>query len=481
MIEDSLRKVRSVYYKSPQFVKLILGNTYRSIPMSKRLGKEYIHFCELISQSNNWSAQQYQDYTYLQLKDTLTAAFNHIPFYKSLYASHGLTLSDFKAPEDLQQFPTITKQDVKDNYSQFISSEISSASHLVTTTGGSTSEPMRFLQIKGVTRPKERAFICAGWGRVGYRYGDKAVQLKGRPVGEPDKGVFWEYEPIQNYLEMDSNYLTEKNIPAYLKQIKKFNAEYMIGFPSSIYLLAKYLKDSGDAVPRFKAIMLASENVYPWQRALLEDIFDCRIYSHYGHSEMVLLAMESEVSNDLLVFPQYGYLEVIDGDGSVLTGEGEKGELIGTSFHNPLMPFIRYRTQDVGTIGAPDSNLPHYPVLSDVEGRLQEFIVTGTQRLISICTMGAAHFDVLDNVAETQYYQEEAGTVEFHVVPKAGYNELDEKRIYKSVKDKLGADVTLKVKCVDAIKRTKSGKHMMLVQKIKDVPLYHGEKVEELS
>ena len=196
---------------------------------------------------------------------------------------------------------------------------------------------------------------------------------------------------------------------------------------------------------------------------------------------MVLLGMEGENTNDLLFFPQYGYLEIVDKNNSPLRSAGEKGELVGTSFHNPVMPFIRYKTQDIGVIGEPDPQQPHYPVLSDVEGRLQEFIVTRDKRLISVTTMGAAHFDTLDSVAATQYYQEAAGEVEFRVVPKEGFDSKDEKKIYKAVQEKLGPQVKLSVKAVEAIEKTKSGKHLMLIQKIENVPLYEKDLLQDLG
>ncbi len=466
MIEDYLRKVRGVYYASPQWLKSAVGRTYASMPIKMRLGKEYLSFRNMLQESRYWDSQAMLDYQYLKLKETIEVAYRYIPYYIKRFNEFGVTPSTLKSPEDLYLFPTLTKRDVKENYQELINPNIAKHQHLVTTTGGSTAEPMRFLHIKGLTRSKEKAFIYAGWNRLGYKPGVKAIQIKGRSVGNPDKCVFWEYEPIQNILEMDSNYLTQEYIPYYIKAILKFGAKYIIAFPSSIYLIAKYLQNNNIEIPNLKGIFLASENVYPWQRELLKSVFDCRIFSHYGHSEMVLLGMEAEDSHDLLFFPEYGFLEVINESGEILKKHGQQGELVGTSFDNILMPFIRYRTQDIGVIGGADPRGGRYPVLQDVEGRLQEFIVTADQRLISICTMGAAHFDVLDKVYETQYYQDKPGEVTFMVVPKPGYTDSDRDKIYKSVKNKTGKDVQVNVREVDSISRTKNGKHMMIVQKI---------------
>lgn len=476
MIEDVLRSLRKSYFGAPAPLKWIIGRGYRCLPSTIRLGPAFSDFVQMIENSQGWSASRMQDLQFELLRSTLNVAYSHIPYYRNSFDRHGVTPSDFKALSDIERFPYLTKNDVKENFAQLINPRIPKWKQLITTTGGSTAEPMRFLQVKGLTRSKERAFIFNGWARTGYRPGVPTVQFKGRTVGNPDAGIHWEYEPIQNYLEMDSNFLTLDRVPKYLKAIQAFSPSFCIAYPSSIYQFARHLRTSGLPAPRFKAILLASENVYPWQRTTLEEVFGCRIFSHYGHSEMVLLGMEAAGNHDLLFFPQYGFLEIV-GESGPVDSCGAVGELVGTSFHNYIMPFIRYRTQDLGRIGERHPDYPGYPVLREVEGRLQEFIVTRDRRYISVCVMGAAHFDTLDSVAETQYYQETPGRLEFRVVPRAGYSQTDRERILRAVKDKVGTEMDVTVTEVPHIERTRSGKHMMLVQKIPIDILERGQSL----
>jgi phenylacetate-CoA ligase len=278
---------------------------------------------------------------------------------------------------------------------------------------------------------------------------------------------------------MNSQYLNEEHLPDYVNAIVRFRPEFMIGYVSSIFLLARYLEEHPECrFPRLRALFLASENVYPWQRALFARVFDCPICAHYGHSEMVLLGAECPFSARYHFYPQYGYLEVIGADGRPCTRPGQVGELVGTSFDNPLMPFIRYRTQDYGVIGPPDCSCGrHYPVIERIEGRLQEFIVTRDGRLISVCVMGAAHFDVLDNVHQTQYYQDTPGKLLFRVVPKSGFSLTDLNRIQAVVQAKTGGGVEVEVRVVKEIPRTQSGKHRMIVQKL-EIPTFTDSRQE---
>lgn len=453
----------------PDWQKKAIGNIYTTLPKKIRYGKSFSDFEKLLEKSRYFSKEEIEDYQFFKIKETLEVAFNHIPYYQKKYSEYGLVIDSFKELKDIQKFPFLTKSDVKSNYANLINPCINKNKHLMTTTGGSTAEPMRFLHIKGLTRSKEKVFITNGWKRAGYSLGDRVVQLKGRSVGQPSKGIFWEYEHIQNYLEMDSNYLSDKNIPTFLDKINSFKPKFIIAFPSSIYLIAKYIKNHNllQQVPKLNSILLASENVYSWQRSTLEEIFKCRIFSHYGHSEMVLLGMECEDSHSLHFFPEYGYLELLDNHNRWITQNKGIGELVGTSLDNNLMPFIRYRTQDYGIYQEdPCSCGRNYPLLSDVEGRMQEFLVTKDDRLISVTTMGAAHFDVLDSVSETQYFQDKKGNIVFRIVPKADYTHEHGKQIKAAIEEKTEGGCDVEIEIVDSIKRTKSGKHMMMEQKL---------------
>lgn len=468
MLEDTLRRIRQYYYKMPEWQKKLVGKTYLLIPESIRLGKTFEEFNKLLKDSEYWSPEEIEKYQFEQTLSVIKYAEKNIPYYRKKFADFGVGSNVFKDLRDIGKFPFLSKKNIQENYTELFSTNYPKYKILLTTTGGSTAEPLKFAQEKGKTRSKERACISNGWQRCGYYQGAPCVQLKGRNLGHPDKGIFWEYEPIQNYLEMDSNFLTNENIPSYLEAIEKFNPEFMIGYVSSIFLLARYLNDQPQVkIPRFKTIFLASENVYPWQREYIERIFKCRVFSHYGHSEMVLLGMECEKSHRLHFFPQYGLMEIIGQDGKIKTNYGEKGELVGTSFHNYAMPLIRYRTQDYGIIGKNDCECGRkYPILDDVEGRLQEFIVTKDNRLISICVMGAAHFDISESIHESQYYQDKPGHVIFRVIPRKGYGSEDRKKILDTLEEKARGSFVIEIQEVDKLKKSSSGKHIMIEQKL---------------
>ncbi len=96
-------------------------------------------------------------------------------------------------------------------------------------------------------------------------------------------------------------------------------------------------------------------------------------------------------------------MELIGDDGKPVTQEDGLGEIVATGLNNFACPLIRYRTMDL----AVPSNIKcecgrNYALLERVEGRLQEFIITETGRLISMAAVNM-HSDIFDNGKQFQF------------------------------------------------------------------------------
>ena len=148
---------------------------------------------------------------------------------------------------------------------------------------------------------------------------------------------------------------------------------------------------------------------------------------------------------------------------------------MGTSFDNKVMPFIRYRTGDMATLSDSPSHslLSGYTAVERIEGRLQEFLVTRDHRLISICTMGAAHFDVLARMNSIQYEQNEPGVFDLKVVTDRPLEAEERESIELAIAKKTQGSCIVRVLEVEEIQRTARGKHVMLVQHL-DISRFLG-------
>jgi phenylacetate-CoA ligase len=332
---------------------------------------------------------------------------------------------------------------------------------LYITTGGSTGVPVGFYLQKGISRPKEQAFLESMWKRAGYFDGARLALLRGHVTASKADGPISSYDATRDWLMLSSYHLTPERLPRYLDELERFRPDLLYVYPSSALHLAEYLQQAKQTwrLP-LRGVLCGSERITEPQRRLLEETFHCRAYSWYGHSERVVLAAEGRKSNLYYFVPQYGYAEF-----GPATPEGLR-EVIGTSFHNLAMPLIRYRTGDYVRMASPDSDLEYpVPAALEIAGREQEFLVSATGRKISLTAFNM-HDSIFDDLYAVQFYQDQPGRAEFRYVagPRFGSERLP--RIESGIRRKLGDDFSVELKRVDEVLKTPAGKHRWLVSKL---------------
>lgn len=428
----------------------------------------------LLKKSQWWTKEQLADYQMQRLGKLLNHAYENVPYYKEVFDERGLKPKDIQDFSDLQKLPFLTKEIIRDNLNDFKARNYPADKFEYVTTAGSTGIPLGFYYEKGDSRAIEWAFIKLLWEQVGYRFRDKCIILKGNVVTSASKGKFWEKTLFGRWLILSSYHMTDENLPKYIEKIREFRPRFIQAFPSAISILARFMKKNRiEPFSSVKAVLCGSENMYPGQRELLEEVLQCRVYTWYGHAERAVLAGECEQSTYYHVSPEYGITELVREDGSQISNDKETGIIVGTGFTNYAMPLIRYKTDDLAikANGVCTCNR-EYPLLKKVEGRwLQEFIITKNNRPISITAINM-HSDVFDNVEQFQFYQDRKEEVVFNIVRRGTYTDRDTEYIKRELIKKLGDDINLIIRFVDHIPRTERGKYNFLIQKL---PIEFGE------
>jgi phenylacetate-CoA ligase len=233
-------------------------------------------------------------------------------------------------------------------------------------------------------------------------------------------------------------------------------------------MLAQLMIENNESpIHGLKAILCGSENLYEWQREQIKKAFDCHVYSWYGMSEKVCLAGECEYDSRYHIFPEYGYTELLDEQGNPIKEPGIVGEIVGTGFLSICMPLIRYRTMDWASYasGYCGACKRKYHRFERIEGRLQEFIISATDRYVSMVAINM-HSPIFDSIRQFRFYQDKPGVVVFKIVPKASYTEKDKYSIQQGLKEKLGNDFKLTIEVVKEIPRTSLAKYRFVEQKL---------------
>ncbi|HBZ02028.1 MAG TPA: CoF synthetase [candidate division Zixibacteria bacterium] len=437
-------------------------------------GYAFAQTYRFLNKSQYWTTEQLREYQFRQLQKLIRYSYHNIPFYREQWERVNFHPNDLKTLDDIKRIPFTTKQIIQENIARYKERYHTTKGIQYVTTGGSAGIPLGFFEEKYVAMAREIAFIYRLWERAGYRIGDKRVVIRGKDIKGAKNGAYSCVLPIRRELRLSLNCMTDERLSVYIKMINDYRAPFIHAFPSSITILADYIKRKRVApFPFLKAILVGSENLYDWQKELIEDVFGCRVYSWYGHSEKAVLAGGCEEHGHYHIFPEYGIVELIDSDGNQVTQRGCSGEIVATGFNNYVTPFIRYRTMDIGVVGAEQCSCGrNYPILEKIEGRLQELLVSNDNRLIPISSLNM-HNTLFDNIRQFQFYQERKGEVDLNLVRAGSYSEQDDIHIRREISEKLGNSMRLNLKYLDKIPQTSSGKFRLLVQKL---PVKYNDK-----
>jgi phenylacetate-CoA ligase len=461
-LEDRLYPWLKSYQALPQGLQSAIGFAWRHLPQRWRLGRRFPEFRRLTHESEGWTVEELQGYQLKQLRQVLHHATATCPFYQTAFARAGFRPEYVQQLQDLERCPLLTKADLQRHLPDLVSSDAPAKKRLYITTGGSTGVPVGFYLERGVSRPKEQAFLEAMWKRVGYRPDHRMAVIRGQVTSSDSSGPIHAIDASRNWLILSSYHLTEERLPEYLHHMETFRPEFLHAYPSAALQLAEFLERAGQSwrTP-LQGVLCGSERLTIPQKRLLERVFQCRVFRWYGHSERAVLAGEGRVSELFYFWPSYGFTEFGPPDADGLR------EVIGTSFHNLAMPLIRYRTGDLVRLAeATDpGNLEFpWPAAVEIAGREHEFLVSRTGRRISLTAFNL-HDSTFDELYAVQFFQEQAGVAEFRYVPGPGFHDSRLETIESAIRQKLGNDLEINLRQVSDVEKTAGGKHRWLVSK----------------
>lgn len=464
-VEDRLYRWLGKYLDAPQWIKTPIGLAYGCLPKRVRYGASYRRF---LNEAQLNCPQKLAQLAEARLRSTLRWAAETVPAYASV---RPLLREGDPVETWLAAFPLTCRADLKSRPQDYRSVARPAAAELPMQTSGSSSEPLRFLLERGLTRCKETAYIDSFNRRLGLARRAVILSLRGRNVRGAEAGITHTYDPIKRMLAVSPNHLTPELMPEHLDAARRHRVSGIQGYPSAVYLLASWLAQH-DPKSRFAAgirgIQLFSETVEPFMLDTIRQVFDCPVLLHYGHSERAVMAASMADDPRYFVWPLYGKVELVDRAGRPITRPGQSGEIVVTGFDNRVMPFVRYRTGDIArwSAGPAHPRLPGFAVLERIEGRDSDFIYGRDGRAIPMTSVGGLRPPAFTRVEAVQYEQFEPGRLVVCLQTEQGLGQDTRSELQQFFQSKFHGLVDAELKEVDHVLRTPNGKLRTIVQHI---------------
>ena len=408
-----------------------------------------------------WSPEQIQDWRDQRLGAFVQHCACTVPYYRRWFRENNVGPNDIRTLEDLRQLPILTKEEVQDHCSEFVSEAVPKRERYIIHTSGTTGGGLRF-----VTTLHAQQEQLAIWWRYYRWHGLERDTLcgyfGGRSVVSPSQihPPFWRYNHPGKQLLFSAYHMSPNNMMAYIEELRSRQPFWLHGYPSLLALLASYIVDNGiDIGYQIRWITIGSENLLSHQIDFIEQAFGVRPLQHYGMSEAVANISECE-NGQLHVDEDFSAVEFVRND------DGQGYKVVGSNFTNLATPLLRYDVQDVVTLSenACPCGRPGR-VVSGIDGRQEDYVIlkNGT------CLGRMDHiFKDMINIREAQIYQKFPGKIIIRVVRCDRYADADEKMLLSEFRKRVGTDADISINYVEALERSRIGKLRFVISEVSE-------------
>lgn len=383
------------------------------------------------------SAEEIKIYQDSRLREALQYLKTNSPFYKRMFAEHGIDINNIKCIEDLSSLPFTEKKDLQLHNDDFLCVPREKIVDYITTSG-TLGDPVTFgcteKDLQRLAYNEKKSFDCAGLAP------GNIVQL----MTTLDKRFMAGLAYFLGIRELGASVIRVGNGMPELQwdTISRLNPDTLMCVPSFILRLIEYAEQNGidyrnSSVKRIIGIGEGLRNQDFSLNLLgnrIKEKWDVELFATYSSTEMGATFSECTFGCGGHVHPELIIVEII-GEDNLPVKDGETGEVVVTTLGVEGMPLLRFRTGDISSKVSEKCKCGRSSYrLTPLIGRKNNML-----KLKGTTIYPPAINDVLDNTPYVVNYLVEvrnsfAGTDE--VIVKAGVSVAQPFDMIKDLKDR---------------------------------------------
>lgn len=380
---------------------------------------EYSRYARQFQKSQQFTPEELERWQSLRLREQLLHAFRNVPFYRRRFEMNGITPLDIRSPEDLKEFPVLTRTELRRHNPELLARGISPEARVEEQAAGSTGAPVPFW-LDRERLDSRRASLDRHNAWAGLYPGTWHAQLSSVPP-EANTGavqIGWRERVIDRGLTLNTSRICEGELQQYITRLRRVRPRILVGYAQSAVFFARYCEQNGIRDIHFRTIVVTAEMLLPGQRALLEEVFHAQVFNRYSSREFSVIASDCPALQGMHVNADALIVEV---EPPPKPGVG-LGRVLITDLLNRAMPLIRY---EIGDVASPLQMAVcpcgrAFPRISNMRGRVADLLVTTDHRRISGVPLAAIASD-LPQVRQMQFIQKDRGHIQLRIVPGENY------------------------------------------------------------
>lgn len=383
------------------------------------------------------SAEQIERFQEQRLYEALEYLSGHSPYYRRMFAEHGIDIGGIRTIADLTKIPFTEKKDLQLYNADFLCCPQHKVVDYITTSG-TLGDPVTFCctdrDLERLAFNEEKSFRCAGVGP------GNIVQL----MTTLDKRFMAGLAYFLGIRKLGAGVIRVGNGIPELQwdTIRRIKPDTIMCVPSFILKLIQYAEehDIDYRNSSIKRIIGIGEGLRDQNFELnllgrrIKEKWDVDLFATYSSTEMGATFSECEYGCGGHVHPELIIVEII-GDDNRPVPDGQYGEVVITTLGVEGMPLLRFRTGDIAAKRTEQCRCGRNSYrLTPLVGRKNNMI-----KLKGTTLYPPAINDVLDNTDYVENYvvlvkESESGTDE--VIVKTGLKHATEFDPVKDLKDR---------------------------------------------
>ncbi len=381
-----------------------------------------------------------------RLSFLLLHSAKHVPYYREILSRCGVVQNSNVNLSFFDKIPILTKNIIRQQGKHLCSDDYGRRKAYSNTSGGSTGEPVEFIQDK---------FYC-DWNIANKIYYKK---INGQEIGDKELR-FWGSERdllvgkekfsirfrnwLYNRKEFNTFRMSEEDMKKYVVDWNIYKPKWVEAYVQSIYEFACFIADNNLNIYKpDNGILTSAGTLFPHMKKKIEEVFNCKVLNRYGSREVGDMACGLD---ELKLSVWNHYLEII------------KGKIYVTTLNNFSMPLIRY---DIGDLA---EFTEKWGSIKNIKGRINNMIKTSNGVVDSAAITSALYFDLEGNLftsfSKYQLIQKKKDEFILKVIVKNIHDWNNDKIVINNVMKKiLGENIVLNFNLVDDIPPLENGKY----------------------
>lgn len=430
--------------KTINYIALSLGDKF--------LGTNVIKWYKEIKAMQHWSKEEIVNWQNRKFKLLVKHAYDNVIFYKALFDKSKLNPKDFSDISQISVLPIITKKIIKENFERLNAKNKNEYLHKRSATGGSTAEPLIFFRDYN-SWSFTTALSMIYWEKLGYKLGDKFAAFGSSNI-IPNKKLSIKHKlfyKLKGKISLEGINFNEEVIMNHITVIKKQKVEFLYGYSSALYLLAKFILETKVDI-KIKGCISTSELLLHEYRDTIEKAFNCKILDAYGAGDGGITAFNYDGN-----YFEVGYNSIIEID------KKENRRILTTDLLNFSMPFIRYEVGDSAEENEENFKKFNGQTLGKLYGRVPNVLKFNNGKELIAPAFTVLFSDV--NVDAYRFIKIDDDVLKIEIKKSDYYTSDNEITILNALKNHIGSEIKIIIDYKQDFEFQNSGKRNYFITK----------------